>query len=51
MGELELACLIACVCLFKVRSGVLSKTKPAHLGQPNSPTQFFTGFEHAHRTS
>ena len=22
-----------------------------HLGQPNSPTQFFRGFEHAHRTS
>ena len=24
---------------------------PTHLGQPNSPTQFFTGSEHAHRTS
>ena len=24
---------------------------PTHLGPPNSPTQFFTGSEHAHRTS
>ena len=24
---------------------------PTHLGQPNSPIQFFTGSEHAHRTS
>ena len=24
---------------------------PTHLSQPNSPTQFFTGSEHAHRTS
>ena len=24
---------------------------PTHLGQPNCPTQFFTGSEHAHRIS
>ena len=24
---------------------------PTHLGQPNSPIQFFTGSEHAHSTS
>ena len=24
---------------------------PTHLGQPNFPTQFFTGSEHVHRTS
>ena len=24
---------------------------PTHLGQPNYPMQFFTGSEHAHRTS
>ena len=24
---------------------------PTHLGQPNSPYSFFTGSEHAHRTS
>ena len=40
-GKLELACPTACICLFKVRPGVLSKTLSHMLGKLNLPIFLF----------
>ena len=41
MGVLELTCLTACTCLFKVRPGVLSKTLSHMWGKLNLPIFLF----------
>ena len=41
MGVLELACPTTCVCLFKVRPGVLSKTLSHMWGILNLPMFLF----------
>ena len=41
LGKLELACPTGCVCLFKVRPGVLSKTLSPIWGKLNLPIFLF----------